>query len=60
MTTTSRQAPFVGLVLTRLRRALVAPPQISPSPRDPVFLPDLVLLAPDQIKESRYARGRQP
>jgi hypothetical protein len=48
------------LVLTRLRRALVAPPQISPSPRDPVFLPDLVLLAPDQIKESRYARGRQP
>jgi hypothetical protein len=43
-----------------LRRALTAPPPITPSPHDPVFLPDFVMLAPDQIQELRYARGRQP
>jgi hypothetical protein len=61
--TQPHQAPF-GLVLAQLGRVLAAasgalpPPQRTPSPDDPVFLPDFAALTPDQAQELRYGKGR--
>jgi hypothetical protein len=56
------RAPF-GSVIAQLGRVLAAtsaaPPPASAIPSyDPVFLPDCVLLTPDQAQELRYGKGR--
>jgi hypothetical protein len=61
--TQPHQAPF-GLVLAQLGRVFAAAsgalpsPHRSPSPDDPVFLPDFAELTPDQAQELRYGKGR--
>ena len=57
------QAPF-GLVLAQLGRVFAAASGALPavhcsaSPDDPVFLPDIAELTPDQAQELRYGKGR--
>jgi hypothetical protein len=58
--TQPHQAPF-GLVLAQIGRMIAAvlpPPDRTPPPHDPVFLPDFATLTPDQAQEMRYGKGR--
>jgi hypothetical protein len=48
----------IGLFLAQLGHVFASPRPISPSPDDPVFLPDFVTLTPDQAQELRYGKGR--
>ena len=60
MITQPSRAPL-GSVLAQLGRVLAAASAASPSAipsYDPVFLPDCVSLAPDQVQELRYGIGR--